>query len=542
MTSRHIAFSLLLGGAAALVASPGLAAPAGHLDPSFGSGGRTTVALSESVYVGEPRPGIFVRNDAGQIYGVANPNGGITSALLRIVRLHHDGTVDDTYGTNGIVSTPLPESLDFAGYLTAAAIQQDGGLIVGLSNPVGVVCRLLPSGMLDDAFGSAQTPGCVDLGDGYVEAVVIRPDGGIVVAGRIDNWRGRVTTLLPNGMPDGGFGQQGSVILDPLIDTGFGDVAFAMNGDILVAGWIMGSSADFLVVRLDPTTGERVHAFGDAGAAVVAFDAGSFNHDQAIAVDVLPDGGIVVAGYAQTDLDGGNERAAVVKLTDAGDRDESFGPQGKRILDPCVDYAVGCDMWIYDVAVMPDERIVLAGRISPTGATSSLDDFLAMRILPDGTMDPTFKSNITPGTSAVAFELGQYSMMDQASTVFLEGERVLLAGVASVATDDPNEDRIDFAFAQLDHGKNTMYSVTPEFGSGGSLSPDVPQMAVHSDREEFVVLPEPGYTLASIGDGDGECGGGMVGDVYVTAPIVGHCFARVTFKPIDPHLFGDGFE
>lgn len=517
------------------------AAPAGHLDPSFGTGGKTTVALPASVVVATlPKPGFALRDAAGRLYLADNPNATSDSPVLQIVRLHHDGTLDASFGNGGLAVTPVPEAYGMFGYLSAAALQPDGRLLVGLSNPAMVVCRLLPSGVLDSTFGASQTPGCVDIGGGNLRALAVQADRRIVVAGTTWNHEARVVRLMPEGVLDAGFGDDGSVLVDGIVDSGFEDVALAANGDILAAGWVQASNRDFLVMRLAAANGQKVAEFADGGVARIAFDAGFADHDSAYAIDVSPDGGIVVAGNAQTALPG-YERAAVVKLTDSGARDLSFGPSGQRVFDPCVDYAFGCSMSIRDVAVLQDERLVLAGRVSPGSQVAW--DFLAMRILADGTLDPTFKNDITPGTSTVAFDQGLQYQSDGASTVLLEGDRVLLTGIASADDPDvPNDYRVDFALARLDHGKNQLFSVTPVVGAHGTLMPAVAQQVLHSNRAEFVVVPAPGYAVATIGKAPGECGGGMDGDVYVTAPVVAHCTARITFKLASPDVFDDGFE
>ena len=324
----------------------------------------------------------------------------------------------------------------------------------------------------------------------------------------------------------------------------FNDVAIAPDGDIVAVGSIGAQNSDFLVMRLSGGDGTPADDFGNAGIVVSSFDIpNSSKHDVASAVGTTSDGDIVVAGYVQTAL-AGSLRPGVVKLTSNGSADIGFSPSGKQLYDPCANHAFGCLLWISDIAVLADERFVLTGHVSAAVGYYNYD-FLAMRFLADGQPDPSFGQPGALSMVAVPFNLGptEESSADQASSVFLEGERILLAGRATVATGDfENPYRYDYALARLDHGLEELFVATPSPGPGGTLGPAVPQQVGHSDRAEFMVLPGPGYAVAEIGSGPGECGGGLDGVFLVTAPVTASCVARVSFKPIGGPLFLDGFE
>lgn len=91
-----------------------------------------------------------------------------------------NGTLDPTFGDNGRVTTlgPIVVGADSL----SVAIQRDGRIVAGGSNPGFMLRRYLPGGRLDTRFGS---DGLVETfaGDGDVAGVTIQEDGKIVAAG-----------------------------------------------------------------------------------------------------------------------------------------------------------------------------------------------------------------------------------------------------------------------------------------------------------------------------------------------------------------------
>jgi uncharacterized delta-60 repeat protein len=126
-----------------------------------------------------------------------------------------DGTADPMFGANGFVST---ERSDIAQADFAGAPQADGSLVtaaLGVDNPAAsrdefIVRRFLPSGAPDPAFGSA---GVVvtrfDDGNMDVDALVVQPDGRVLVIGD-GTFEGQIVVrYLPNGQLDPSYGSGG---------------------------------------------------------------------------------------------------------------------------------------------------------------------------------------------------------------------------------------------------------------------------------------------------------------------------------------------
>src|SRR6185312_13648051 len=232
-------------------------------------------------------------------------------------------------------------------------------------------------------------------------------------------------SLLPledRSVPAGGtldptFGISGVATIpfpnNPLVahpaSNGAGTVVQA-DGKILVAGtagpningpnaYVQGSpSPDFAVTRLNPN-GSIDTTFGVNGRVVIPFDLGTFDKtDIATCIGLQSNGDIIVAGSAQTGVDlppTNNTVWALARLLPSGKLDTTFGING-RVNFPFVKAGEG----ISDMAIMPDDRIVLVGDINL--ATPEIID--VARLEPTGQVDTTFGNAIPPaGLTQVIF-------------------------------------------------------------------------------------------------------------------------------------------
>lgn len=220
----------------------------GTLDPTFGIGGKSIGAAEMS----------YVRKLALQSDGKIVIVGTACCYDFALVRYNTDGTLDMTFGTDGMVTT------DFNGsdYAESVAIQQDGKIIaVGWTLLGGysyfALARYDTDGDLDATFG---TEGTVIIGFGgntsaYAYAIAIQTDGKIVAAGgcgsvsETRNGDIAVVRISDDGTLDEAFGENGKSLTD--IDNS-NNTASALviqsDGKIVAAGH-RGPSEDFALVR-----------------------------------------------------------------------------------------------------------------------------------------------------------------------------------------------------------------------------------------------------------------------------------------------------
>jgi uncharacterized delta-60 repeat protein len=357
-----------LGGHAVALAAPG------DLDPSFGTGGIVITSFGgtdvASAVVIQPDGKLVVAgrtNIAGNtVFALAryNPNGGL------------DVPTPDTegFGTGGLVTTDFG-STDQA---FAVALQGDGKIVTaGRRGSDVIVARYNANGSVDSSFGS--TTGRVITNFGATEqalALVIQPDGKIVVAGRTNkpapngNFDFALARYEAAGTLDLTFGTAG------LVTTDFGgsvDRAFAMalqpDGKLVVVG---DSDANFALARYNPN-GSLDPGFGADGSGKVITSFGGT--DQASAVILQPDGKIVVAGQTDTGI---STDFALARYMPDGSLDGTFGSGGRVTTN----FTGNSDDLGSAVVLQSDGKIVVGG--------TSEDNFALARYTPEGALDIPF--------------------------------------------------------------------------------------------------------------------------------------------------------
>ena len=227
-------------------------------------------------------------------------------------------------------------------------------------------------GALDTTFGTA---GKVTLNLGATDvlnAVAVQADGKIVVAGASGDDGGDflIARLNTDGSLDTTFGQGGV----RYIDFGGNDVATGVllqsDGKIVAGGYAgrSNNSSDFAAVRLnadgsdDATFGLRTFHPGTTGSVAKAYTIASNQF-----------GNIYLAGSTGSDI-------AVARLDPFGNLDRSFGSgNGISVID------LGGTEVARGLSVIPNDNRILVSGSSTAGSPSGLNNFVAMRLSPDGT-------------------------------------------------------------------------------------------------------------------------------------------------------------
>jgi uncharacterized delta-60 repeat protein len=270
--------------------------PGGSRDTSFSGDGKKIFGWGPN---SRAQAVLVLPSGKIMLAGFSAPEGGD----LQVARLNPKGALDATFGTGGKVG------VDFGGddFGLAIARQADGRILVaGRSSAVGaVIVRLRTNGALDPDFdgdGRVTLPG---VPNGSARAVLVQPDGKIVVAGNANGSAVMtVTRLMPNGSLDTSFDGDGTATIDfgSLADRA-DDAVLQPDGKIVVAGSAQ-DSGGIAVARLNPN-GAPDTTFGTGGKATVNFRVAAFGN----AVALQPNGRIVVAGQRT-----GGDEFAVARL------------------------------------------------------------------------------------------------------------------------------------------------------------------------------------------------------------------------------------
>ena len=317
----------------------------GTIDSSFNGNGIVTTNLF-------PSTGLYstiVKNIALQPDGkiVASGNGFRDVGLygdydVFLLRYNVNGSLDESFGNNGIVISDFNDTKDLLGAMT---LQPDGKIVIGGRSSYAFVARYNADGSLDTTFNNV---GWVKFGSGYFGDVKVQDDLKIVLGGdNTDKSTSRflLMRLFPDGKRDSSFGTNGTVITD--FATGGGNeavnsLAIQDDGKIIAAGGTADESGDIAIARYK-TNGTLDTSFGDAGKVTTTIE-GRHSYSNKI---LLSAGKIIVAGWAKDFM--------IARYNKDGSLNDNFGDSGITITD------FGLSNGISDADVQSDGKIVGAG-------------------------------------------------------------------------------------------------------------------------------------------------------------------------------------
>ncbi len=292
------------------------------------------------------------------------------------------GDLDPTFGTGGKVTTYVGSSNSYA---NTVAIQSDGKIVVA---GVPLLTRYNSDGTLDTTFG---TNGIVtNSGINQGKDVVIQPDGKILVTGNPTNTRIEfgVARFNSNGSLDTSFGTNGiaSHSIYPSENSDPGNVRFVAlqsDGKILVAGELRLACCNvyslFQVIRYN-SDGSLDRVYEN--------DNGGYEND-ITALVIQPDGKILLSGNT---YDGTDYRMGFVRLNPDFTYNSTLGGGGS--LAP--DFGnMGFDD--YSIALQSDGKIIAVGQLGCTFDYYTCPTpgykFAIARFNSNGSTDTTFGTN-----------------------------------------------------------------------------------------------------------------------------------------------------
>ena len=324
----------------------------GELDTTFGVGGKVTTTVSNNF---NHAYSLAIQNDGKIILGgrVHNTSGVSDFGL---VRYNFDGSLDTTFGISGKVITPIGSSSD-DGY--SLDIQSDGKIVFCGFSLIGsfsdfALVRYNTDGSLDNTFGTNGIVTTNSSNYDYAYALKIQPDGKIIISGSSFNGSNNDFTMLrynSNGTLDGSFGV-GGIVITPIGSSTDNSQSLSIQSDgkILLAGhFINTSNYDFAVARYD-SDGSLDGSFGTGGIATTPIGSGD---DFVFSVATQTDGKILLGGRAHN---GTYDDFTLVRFNANGTLDGTFGSGGK-VITPIGD-GTG---YGHSIAIQTDGKILLGG-------------------------------------------------------------------------------------------------------------------------------------------------------------------------------------
>jgi uncharacterized delta-60 repeat protein len=373
-----------------------------------------------------------------------------------------------------------------------------------LRGSIAVLALTLGTGPLASAQTQTQTGVAVAVpffdGAGTPSAVAIHPDGRVVAVGRVLR-TGRTDTdfavmqFLPDGTPDSGFGDNGRVTTD---FAGRDDVASAVviqpDGALVVAGSTANPSGPVTIAALArySATGAPDAAFGTGGRVVDPSPVPTFQNwgHRVTAVSVAPSGEILVAvsvfvtatkfsGFSQFQFQ--RYSASGVPLAPWGsidwalqsDQPFAFASNGRVV-------TLGRNFWMSQMGRLT--RYTSVGELDatfngtgvleshsfafPGGVATQADDTIVVvsdasiqRFTQSGAVDTTFGQAGTV-TTGPAYPHDVYRVV----TVDANGT-ILTAGGSPRISNDP--DQMDFGVLATTRSGQIILNVAVDFGGAG---------------------------------------------------------------------------
>jgi uncharacterized delta-60 repeat protein len=275
----------------------------GSLDNTFGTNGVVTTSLGSTS--NDEIRSIAIQEDGKILAAGSSDYGGYDDFAL--ARYNSDGSLDHTFGTNGIVTTTVgPSSTDEA---YSVIVQKDGKIIVAGNSNYGfyfdfTLSRYNTDGSPDNSFGSnGIVTTRIGTSDDFIKSTTIQSDGKIVVAGSANNGNDYDFTLVrynQDGSLDSTFGN-GGMVTTPIgtLDDGANSISIQSDGKIVAAGYTdNGNNYDFACVRYNEN-GTIDSTFGLNG---IATNSSGISNDVVNSLAIQNDGNIIAAGYSSSGL------------------------------------------------------------------------------------------------------------------------------------------------------------------------------------------------------------------------------------------------
>lgn len=343
----------------------------GGLDTTFGSAGKVTTAFPS----GRGSANAVALQPDGKIVA-AGTSGTAGSSNFTLARYNPDGSLDPNFGANGIVTTDVLGHDDVA---TSLALLPDGHLVAAGKANTGsawdfAVARYDANGSLDGSFG---TDGVVTTslgpGDSVANALALQPDGKLVVAGSIGDAKSSDFALVrytAAGSLDPTFGSGGKVTT-PVVphSAAVYGLAIQPDGKIVAAGTSVQAGEFHAGLVRYSASGSLDKTFGSGGLAVGGLGV-------AYAVAVQPDGRIVAAGQGFNKR-GSSYAFALNRFNRNGSKDGGFGRAGHGEATVTIG-GWGMHNEAFAIALQPDDKIVAAGSAAENPSRA---DFAVARFL-----------------------------------------------------------------------------------------------------------------------------------------------------------------
>ena len=380
-------------------------AQSGTLDTTFGTSGKVTTSLSTTNITSDIIYSTIIQPD-GKILtaGTSLETARYKFALARYLT---NGNLDTTFGTAGIVITDIGV-ITSGGITVEMKLQLDGKIVVigthqDTQNDLSKIAlvRYNSNGTLDASFG---TNGVVFSNfnnyDNEGNGLFIQANGKILAAtfafssNNNNESNYNIFRYNSNGILDNSFGINGVVSINlglNIVNLNSSDVATIIielaNGKILVAGksdsMPTNGENNFAIIQLN-SNGTLDTSFGTMGKVFIDFSL----DDQVAAMQITATNKIILGGTLFYNS-GANSKIGIVQLNANGTIDTTFGTAGKIITT--INSSTNNDV-LEDLQLQANGDIIVGGTTQNSNTLIGLD-FALVKYFINGNLDTNFGTN-----------------------------------------------------------------------------------------------------------------------------------------------------
>lgn len=361
----------------------------GSLDFTFGDNGIKLFSVEGESTRGQK---ILVLDDNSIILGFIREirmNGAIYNKGFYIYKLFNNGDIDNDFGQNGYLYFPNGDNGD--SYIHSIAKQSDDKILLKCNiDGEPKLVRIYQDGNFDLTYGNNG----IQSIDGGKEIALQSNDKVIVASQFFDGYNNLYKFLRydTNGSLDLSFGDDGIIITD-ISDYRFDlNAAIKIQNDdkIIVVGRSYDYGAEFHpVITRFTENGFLDNTFGNNGTIIATFstesELGEFND-----IGLFNEQIIVGGNYHYSGGTGGfgGLKPAVIRFNMDGTYDNSYGNQGKVVLDTQYD----ANDYLRSIKVQSNGKVLLGGGASYPFPISQTNLFV-IKLNYDGDLDSNFGNN-----------------------------------------------------------------------------------------------------------------------------------------------------
>ena len=394
----------------------------GSLDSSFSGDGKLTTDIGP----GQEQVTTMLLQPDGKILlaGSSSDSGayyGFVSTDVALVRYNSDGSLDSSFSGDGIVTTDFGSTYEEAYSIN---LQADGKILLaisGLNDDGNGLVRYNSDGSLDNSFsGDGILTTHRPSRDEYFNKVTLQADGKILVAGySINYYRQRdyaVFRYNSDGSLDSSFGDHGKLNTHIVPAS---DVKFQADGKALVLDVTFngnGGNRDIALMRYN-SDGSLDTSFSGDGKLTILTSVG-WGIFQGIALQA--DGKILLAAFSENENSNysRNSVLSLVRYNSDGSLDTSFSDDG------ILTSALGFDgARPVSLELQADGKILLAGTTFNSISGNYFDnygrDFALLRYNSDGSLDTSFGPNTPPSGALTINGTAKQGLTLEASDILL---------------------------------------------------------------------------------------------------------------------------